>query len=137
MTAFPAIGHVALTVTDLRASATWYQRLFGVDPVVDEDAGGYHHVVFAIGGGTLIGLHAHPGTTGGDRFDELRAGLDHVAFACADRAELQAWDRRLDDLGIAHSAIVDAPYGSGLSLRDPDNIALEFFAPPTPKETDR
>jgi catechol 2,3-dioxygenase-like lactoylglutathione lyase family enzyme len=137
MTAFPAIGHVALTVTDLRASATWYQRLLDVEPVLDEDAGGYHHIVFAIGGGTLIGLHAHPGTTDGDRFDELRAGLDHVAFACADRAELQAWDRRLDDLGIAHSAIVVAPYGSGLSLRDPDNIALEFFAPPTPEETDR
>jgi len=25
---------------------------------------------------------------------------------------------------------VDANYGSGLSFRDPDNIALEFFAPP-------
>jgi hypothetical protein len=26
---------------------------------------------------------------------------------------------------------VDAGYGSGLSFRDPDNIALEFFAPPS------
>jgi glyoxylase I family protein len=26
---------------------------------------------------------------------------------------------------------VDAPYGSGLSFRDPDGIALEFFAPPS------
>jgi hypothetical protein len=25
---------------------------------------------------------------------------------------------------------VDAHYGSGVSFRDPDNIALEFFAPP-------
>jgi glyoxylase I family protein len=25
---------------------------------------------------------------------------------------------------------VDAPYGSGLSFRDPDGIALELFAPP-------
>ena len=29
-----------------------------------------------------------------------------------------------------HGGIVDASYGSGLSFRDPDNIALEFFAPP-------
>jgi hypothetical protein len=36
---------------------------------------------------------------------------------------------RLDDLGIAHSGIVDADYGSALAFRDPDNIALEFFAP--------
>ena len=28
------------------------------------------------------------------------------------------------------NAAIDAPYGSGLSFRDPDNIALEFFAPP-------
>lgn len=32
-------------------------------------------------------------------------------------------------LGVAHSGIVDAHYGSGLSFRDPDGIALEFFAP--------
>ena len=31
---------------------------------------------------------------------------------------------------VAHGGIIDAPYGSGLSFRDPDNIALEFFAPP-------
>ena len=37
---------------------------------------------------------------------------------------------KLDDLGVAHGGIVDAYYGSGLSFRDPDNNALEFFAPP-------
>lgn len=130
MTAFPAIGHVALTVTDLRTSAEWYGRLFGCEPVLDEDAGGYHHVVFALQGGTLVGLHGHPVDHGDDRFDELRVGLDHVAFACTDRAELAVWEQRLDALGIAHAPIMDAPYGSGLSFRDPDNIALEFFAPP-------
>ena len=38
---------------------------------------------------------------------------------------------RLDELGVTHGGIVDAPYGSGLSFRDPDGIALEFFAPPS------
>ena len=31
---------------------------------------------------------------------------------------------------VDHGGIVDASYGSGVSFRDPDNIALEFFAPP-------
>ena len=31
---------------------------------------------------------------------------------------------------VPHGPIKDAPYGSGLSFRDPDNIALELFAPP-------
>jgi catechol 2,3-dioxygenase-like lactoylglutathione lyase family enzyme len=136
---FPALTHVALTVTDLPTSVAWYRRLIGTDPVLDEDTGPFHHVVFAIGDGTLLGLHAFGSGTGsgtggsagrGDRFDERRPGLDHVAFGCADRAELDKWRQRLDDLGIDHGEIVDAHYGSGLSVRDPDNIALEFFAPP-------
>jgi catechol-2,3-dioxygenase len=95
----------------------------------DETTGGFHHTVFPLEGGQLFGLHTHPGGEGG-AFDEHRPGLDHVGFACRDRAELQAWADRLDELGIAHGGIVDAHYGSGVSFRDPDNIALEFFAPP-------
>jgi hypothetical protein len=37
---------------------------------------------------------------------------------------------RLGELGDQPGGIVAAPYGSGLSFRDPDGIALEFFAPP-------
>ena len=39
--------------------------------------------------------------------------------------------RRLDELGVEHGGIKDAAYGSGVSFRDPDGIALEFFAPPS------
>ncbi len=129
MSSFPGIGHVALTVRSLAVSRPWYQRLIGAEPVLDEPAGGFHHTVFMIGG-TLIGLHEHPATESSDTFTEFRLGLDHVAFACADRAELTAWQRRLDALDIAHGGIVEASYGSGLSFRDPDGIALEFFAAP-------
>jgi glyoxylase I family protein len=129
---FPPIAHVAVTVTDLDQSTRWYSELLGAGPVLDEDeeTGGFHHTVFVLGGGQLLGLHTHP-QAADDRFDEHRTGLDHVAFACRDRAELQAQAARLDELGIAHGEIVDAHYGSGVSFRDPDGIALEFFAPPS------
>jgi glyoxylase I family protein len=129
MPAFPAITHVAVTVSDLDRSRVWYQRLFDADPVLDEDTGPFHHVVWMIGG-TLLGIHLHSAPSSSAPFDELRPGLDHIAFACANRSELESWQSRLDELGIAHGGIVDAHYGSGLSFRDPDNIALEFFAPP-------
>jgi glyoxylase I family protein len=58
--------------------------------------------------------------------------LDHLAFGCANRDELATWQTRLGELGIQRGSIVDANYGSALSFRDPDNIALEFFAPPAP-----
>jgi glyoxylase I family protein len=74
-------------------------------------------------------LHTHP-RAAGNRFEEYRTGLDHVAFACCDRGELENWAARLDGLGIAHGGIKDAHYGSGVSFRDPDGIVLEFFTPP-------
>lgn len=131
MPTFPPIGHAALTVSDLEASTRWYTALLGTDPVLDEDetTGGYHHTVWALEGGQLFGIHSHPERADGG-FDERRTGLDHLAFACADRAELETWAGRLDELGIAHGGVVDAHYGSGLSFRDPDGIALELFAPP-------
>ncbi len=126
---FPTITHVALTVSDLDRSVPFYEQLFGAAPVLDEDTGPFRHVVWSIGQ-TLIGLHQFPDGQSG-AFDERRVGLDHVAFACATHAELEEWEKKLNDLGVANGGIVDAGYGSGLSFRDPDNIALEFFAPPS------
>lgn len=129
MADFPAITHVAVTVRDLGVSVPWYQRLIGSDPVLNEDTGPFHHTVFLMGG-TLLGLHEFPDPVKGSKFDERQVGLDHIAFGCANRAELEKWESRLNDLGVEHGGIVDAGYGSGLSFRDPDGIALEFFAPP-------
>lgn len=74
-------------------------------------------------------MHTHTGSTATGSFNEKQTGLDHIAFAI-DRSELDTWVARLDELGISHGGIRDASYGSGISFRDPDNIALEFFAPP-------
>lgn len=130
MPEFPTITHVALTVSDLGRSGPWYEKLFGSKPVLDEDTGPFRHVVWLVGG-TLVGLHQFPDPSSSGTFDERRVGLDHLAFACANRGELEEWQRRLDELDVKHGGVVDAPYGSGLSFRDPDNIALEFFAPPS------
>jgi glyoxylase I family protein len=137
MTAFPAaVHHVALTVTDLEASRTWYRRLLGADPVIDEDVAvlpghhqGFHHTIFVLPNGFILALHAHAASDHAHHFDELRPGLDHIAFSCADRGDLERLLARLDELGIQHGGIADDHLGHGLSFRDPDNIALEFWAP--------
>jgi catechol-2,3-dioxygenase len=131
MTTLSALNHVAVTVRDVEVSGPWYRALIGADPVLDEDtAAGFRHLVWAFGNGTLFGIHQHAAGTRDEAFSEFRVGLDHVGFGCSDRAELEEWQARLDELGIAHGGIVDEHYGSGLSFRDPDGIALEFFAPP-------
>jgi glyoxylase I family protein len=130
MADFPAAAHVAVTVTDLRTSEAWYTKLFGSEPVLDEDTGPFHHIVWALPDGFLFGIHTHPSTDRSEKFSEFRAGLDHVAFRAKNRGELESWEEKLNEMGIENGGIVDAHYGSGLSFRDPDNIALEFFAPP-------
>jgi glyoxylase I family protein len=131
MSQFPSLTHVALTVRDLAVSVPWYQALLDAEPVLDEDTDpDFHHTVYLLGNNTLLGLHQHKQPASAEPFSEFRVGLDHVSFGCADRAELKKWARRLDELGIAHGPIKDASYGSGVSFRDPDGIALEFFSPP-------
>jgi glyoxylase I family protein len=112
MAEFPAMSHVAVTVTDLAVSVPWYERLLGAKSVLDEDTGGFHHTVYLLPGGTLLGLHQHPATDRDDRFDEHRPGLDHLSFGVVDRAELKVWQARLQELGIPHGEIVDAPGSS-------------------------
>jgi catechol-2,3-dioxygenase len=131
MTSVSALNHVAVTVRDVDVSGPWYRALIGVDPVLDEHtSAGFRHLVWALDNGTLFGIHQHDRAADDEPFTEFRLGLDHVGFGCESRAELQEWQARLDELGIANGGIVDDHYGSGLSFRDPDGIALEFFAPP-------
>lgn len=127
MSSFPPVAHLALTVSDLDRSVAWYSRLFGAEPVAVSDEAAYR---FAAWLQPSLALHRFAAGTEPTPFSEFRPGLDHLAFACADRAELVVWAARLDELGIEHGDVVDAWYGSGIAFRDPDNIALEFFAPP-------
>jgi catechol-2,3-dioxygenase len=129
MPEFPTIAHVTLTVSDLQRSVSWYERIFEIKLVLDDDPGPFRRAVWLVGGQTLVGFHQFPDPADALPFNERRVGLDHLAFACTSRRELEERAVRLDAVGIAHGGVVDAAYGSGLSLRDPDNIALGFFAP--------
>src|ERR1700712_5127214 len=131
---FPGLQHVAITVSDLQRSTQWYSRLFGTDPVLDEDeeGGEFHHTVYALDGGMLFGLHTHMGREAKDAFDARRTGLDHISFALPDSASLEQWGGRLDELGIEHGGIKKAPAGAVLSSHAPDGIALVFFSAPGP-----
>ena len=127
---FTGISHIDLSVSDVEKSADWYVETLGLRRVRRSDLDNRIMVVLLHEPTCLvIGLNQHHEPSA-DRFDERRPGLDHIAFACADRAELESWAARLDELGVAHGGIKDAHYGSGVSFRDPDGIALEFFAPP-------
>jgi glyoxylase I family protein len=81
-------------------------------------------VIYHIGD-SLVGLR--PVAT--DRFDEDRAGLDHLAFRLGSKDELDAAASQLDKLNIAHEPVKDIGPAYILEFRDPDNIALELTVP--------
>jgi glyoxylase I family protein len=136
----PLLHHIALTVTDLDASVEWYSRVFDVRRQMDAPhPGGLGRILADDAWTLMIALHRHDSHER-EGFAETRTGLDHVGLVVPTRTELERWQDHLESHGVVRSEradrpctqspIVDEPYGSVLTFRDPDNIALELFAPP-------
>ncbi len=130
-----SFAHIRLTVTDIDRSRSFYEDVFGLPIAIElpENADGatqeqlgflYGGVIYKLGN-SLLGLRP----VGADRFAEDRTGLDHVSFAVDSLSDLDAAALVLDERGIAHSGVKDIGAGHILEFRDPDNIALELFAP--------
>ncbi len=132
-------AHVRLTVTDIRRSKDFYDRLFGWQVAVDnsaqaEDPGVrqspeqfYGGVIYQTPQGTLFGLRP----VGTEAFNPDVTGLDHVSFAVESRTALEAAATELDNAGIEHGEVTDLTDAgiAILSFQDPDNINIELTAP--------
>ena len=130
MPAIKGIAHVELSVRNLDRSVAWYCELLGAQDVfraTNDTYGITACAVFEPVSKTVLAFTQH-GEEDPSEFDSRRAGLDHLSFAVADRAELEAWVARLDELSIAHSPVRDEGYAYQVTFRDPDGIALEFSA---------
>jgi catechol-2,3-dioxygenase len=127
--ALTTISHLDLSVSDVAASAAWYERVLGLKQVRRAEFETRTMIVLlAPGSGLVIGLNEHAQRPDG-QFDERRVGLDHVGFAVPRREDLDVWEAHLVELGVEHSPVTDSGSGSGSALvfRDPDNIQLEIW----------
>jgi glyoxylase I family protein len=135
----PRLHHLAVTVTDLDASVSWYGSVFDVHPVLDvPHPGGVGRILAGEDRQLMIALHRHD-SNDGKHFTETATGLDHAGFAVPTRHDLELWQAHLESNGVVRaekadqpltqSPIADEPYASVLVFRDPDNIQLELFAP--------
>jgi catechol 2,3-dioxygenase-like lactoylglutathione lyase family enzyme len=135
----PTIHHIALTVTDLDAGIAWYEKVFKITYRMEEGhQGGTGKLLADDARQLVIVLHRHD-ANGGETFKETRTGLDHIGLVVPSRADLEAWQTHLEEMGVEQSSsadrpctqspITDRPYGSVLVFRDPDNIQLELIAP--------
>src|SRR5436190_6049378 len=122
------IHHLALRSSDLPRARAFYGGTLGW-PIVIETA----DLFIALAGATAIAVRGPaPGTPGGDRFDPSRVGLDHVALACAQEAELERVAAGLEaaqvpSTGLTFDPLLQRRY---VAFKDPDGIAWEFYMAP-------
>lgn len=124
----PSIHHITLTVRDVRRSAEWYQLLLGEAETVHREGDGWIRIRMAWPDGLIIGVTQFQGEAP-ERFSHLCVGLDHLGLKCRDEQEVRSWATRMDQHGIEHGPVEEAPYGWAVTARDPDNIPIEFFSP--------
>jgi len=119
------VHHLALRSNDLARARTFYGSTLGL-PIVLETWDSF----VALAGSTLLVVRSpETATPVGDRFDPFRVGLDHVALACADEAELERVSRALEaaavpSTGLRFDAVLRRRY---VAFKDPDGIAWEFY----------
>ena len=122
---FRGVDHVSLTVTDLNVSAKFYTEVLGFTIVLDF---GYGLACIHKTTGFTLSLIRHADGTG-TRFTQRQTGLDHLGLTARNRAELLGWEQRLRELDVEFTPVRDSELGHHLNFRDPDGIALEFYAP--------
>jgi glyoxylase I family protein len=117
--------HIALRCTDLPRSKTFYTETLGFPLAMETDG-----LCLFMAGSTPFALRAaDERTPAGDSFDPFRVGLDHVALACDNEAELERVAAALADGGIWTTGVkMDDVLGKQyVAFKDPDGIKWELY----------
>ncbi len=122
---------VGIPTTDLARAERFYEDVLGL-PVLSSDA---RFRAYDVGGRSVLLLFRRGATLttvklpGGTIPPHDGHGPLHIAFAIA-AEELTAWERRLEERGIAIEGRTAWPRGGhSLYVRDPDGHLLEFATP--------
>jgi glyoxylase I family protein len=123
-------SHVAFTVRDMDASATWYQRVFGwveLRRLTADEAGSPRVLLLDPHCFFVVGL-CQPDDGAGGHFDYRITGLDHFALLVPDETELARWVTHLEERGVTASPVRDVRgLGKFVSFEDLDGIQLELW----------
>ncbi len=121
----PQVHHVALRVSNYERARRFYLDTLGFDVALEEP-----NLLIFFAGSTAIALRGpENGTPEGDVFNPFRIGLDHLALACEDEAELERVAGALAEAGIENTGVkLDETLGKRyVAFKDPDRIAWEFY----------
>jgi catechol 2,3-dioxygenase-like lactoylglutathione lyase family enzyme len=121
----PGIHHLTLRSANLERSRRFYVETLGF-PVALE---GPNLFIFLAGSTAVAVRGPETATPQGDVFNPFRVGLDHVALACPDEAELERVAAALSQAGVENTGVkFDETLGKRyVAFKDPDRIAWEFY----------
>lgn len=122
----PGVHHIAIRVTNLAQSKTFYIDQLGFNAVLDQP-----ELLIFFAGTTAIAIKGPEGKVAGDdQFNPFRVGLDHIALACDDRGELERVAKALKDHGIENTGIKldETLQKDYVAFKDPDRISWEFYS---------
>lgn len=126
----PSLGrvhHLSLSVTDLEKSTAWYQETLGFEVWSEVVQPTFRRVRLRQPTGNLVVTLTCHQDKSGDRFDERRTGLDHVAFSAGSIADVHNLKAHFERLEVVHSEVRTGEGIAVVTLRDPDNIQVEVF----------
>ena len=121
----PGAHHVTLRVSDYDRAKNFYIDTLGFDVVLETS-----NLFIFFAGKTAIAIRGpEDETVRHGIFNPYRVGLDHLAFACENEAELERVAKALDANSVENTGIkIDGTLGKKyVAFKDPDRIALELY----------
>ena len=113
-------------MSELASSRAWYERVFGLDVIMEfpDDDGVVRGVAGNVPGLEPGGIALRVNVAAADG---LR-GYDPIAFGVADRAAIDAWIAHLDAIDVEHSPVIEASIGWIVSFHDPDGTEIRLYS---------
>ena len=121
----PGVHHVALRTSDYDRARRFYIDTLGFSVAMEVP-----NLLIFFAGSTAIAVRGPEAQTPTDDvFNPFRVGLDHVALACTDEAELERVAAALEDAGVENTGVkLDETLGKKyVAFKDPDRIQWEFY----------
>jgi catechol 2,3-dioxygenase-like lactoylglutathione lyase family enzyme len=122
---FLGVHHIALRTSDLLRSKCFYEVTLGFPLILEKE-----NLFIFLAGATAVGVRGPEAPTPeGDVFSPFRVGLDHLALACTEEAELERVAVALSAAGVQNTGVKLDPTLNKkyVAFKDPDGIAWELY----------